>query len=300
MLRVHARVSRGPQAPAEEVGVPYEEHVKAEALKGGASVCGIADAAAFDDQAPSGYRPRDLLPGAKSVVVLGGAAPRAGDWASPNLAVLSTMSTSDRINAPARRVAVHIEDKLGYYALHVPGGAVSGHEPLMSLMLAAELAGLGTRSLAGPILNEQFGMLYLAAVITTLPLLADGPLAQPVCPAPSCQEMWERERTTPCLAVCPIGSGGCLGGRLENGRIAERSYDRELCHARVHTHWIGGFQKVLDEATSEPDKERRKMMLYGDYFTRTLWAMTYSTTNIAQCFECMRVCPVGQEQRTKK
>jgi epoxyqueuosine reductase QueG len=277
----------------------FELEIKAEAQKGGALVCGIAAAGAFD-AAPEGARPADLLPGARAVVVLGGAQPRAGEWASPHPAVLHTMGTSDRINAAARRVSVFIEDKLGYYGLHVPPGSVSGHDPIMSLMLAAEMAGIGTRSLAGPILNSEHGLLYLAAVITTAPLQADGPLAEPVCPAPSCVEMWDREGTTPCLAVCPINAGGCLGGRLENGRVAERVYDRELCHSRVHTHWIGGFQKVLEGAIAEPDRERRKHMLYGDYFTRTLWAMTYSASNIAQCFECMRVCPVGAERRTKK
>ena len=35
-------------------------------------------------------------------------------------------------------------------------------------------------------------------------------------------------------------------------------------------------------------------------FTRTLWAITYSSSNVAQCFECMRVCPAAhglQEMR---
>ena len=70
-------------------------------------------------------------------------------------------------------------------------------------------------------------------------------------------------------------------------------YDSAKCNTRVHTHWIPGFQKVLEEALNEPDKEKRKMLLYGDYFTRTLWAVTYSGQNMAQCFECMRVCPAA-------
>jgi hypothetical protein len=39
------------------------------------------------------------------------------------------------------------------------------------------------------------------------------------------------------------------------------------------------------------------MMLYGDYFTRTLWALTYSSTDMAQQFECLRVCPAAHGLR---
>jgi len=54
---------------------------------------------------------------------------------------------------------------------------------------------------------------------------------------------------------------------------------------------------VLEETLNEPDRDKRKMLLYGDFFTRSLWAITYSSTNIAQCFECMRVCPAAHGLR---
>lgn len=271
--------------------------LKSAALKAGAVVCGIADAAAFDEHAPTRHRPSDLLPGARSVVVVGGAQPRAGDWAATSRAVLETMGTTERIQSVGRRLAQLIESELGYYALFVPPGTASGDKPFLSLMLAAELAGVGSRSLAGPVLNREHGFLYWSAVITTAPLDVDRRETEPACPAPPCREMWERERTTPCLAVCPASSGGCLEGRLENGRAVRTFYDAPRCHTRVHTHWIGGFQKVLEETLNEPDKDKRKMLLYGDFFTRTLWAVTYSGTNIAQCFECMRVCPAAHGQK---
>jgi len=44
-------------------------------------------------------------------------------------------------------------------------------------MLAAELAGCGSRSLAGPILHPEYGMLFYSAIVTTLPFPVDGPLA---------------------------------------------------------------------------------------------------------------------------
>jgi hypothetical protein len=267
--------------------------IKAGVLRAGAVVVGVADAAAFAARAPEPHRPEDLLPGARAVVVVGGAQPRAGDWRATSPWVLSSMGTTERIQAVGRRLAQAIESELGYYALFVPPGTGSGDAPFLSLMLAAELAGVGSRSLAGPLLNREHGFMYWSAVITTAPLEVDGPEPAPACPAASCRDLWEREGTTPCLRTCPAEAGGCLSGRLENGRAVRTAYDAARCHTRVHTHWVGGFQKALEEALAEPDRERRKMLLYGDFMTRTIWAITYSSTNIAQCFECLRVCPAA-------
>lgn len=275
------------------------DQLKAFAMKNGAMVCGVADAHAFTE-APEGFRPGDLLPRAKSVVVVGGNPPRAGDWASPLVELQETMGTSDRINSLGLRVAKFIEERFGYYALFVPPGVNKGNRPFLSVMLAAELAGCGSRSLAGPILHAQYGMLFYAAIITTLPLVSDAPLDPPACPAPACLDMWNEQATTPCLQVCPIDQDGCLGGGLADGRIASRRYDRARCTSRVHTYWIPGFQKALQAALDEDDKERRKMILYSSFFTRTLWSMTYAAQSQGQCYECMRVCPVGLEYRTKK
>lgn len=275
------------------------EELHAFAQKNGALVCGVADAEAFTD-APEGARPGDLLPRAKSVVVIGGNPPRAGDWASPLIELQETMGTSDRINALGLRVAKFIEDRFGYYALFVPPGVNKGNQPFLSVMHAAELAGCGSRSLAGPILHPEYGMVFYAAIITTLPFPPQGPLATPACPAPECVDMWAERATTPCLDVCAIDDGGCLGGTILDGQITARRYDRERCTTRVHTYWIPGFQKALEAALDEDDKERRKMILYSSFFTRTLWSMTYAAQSQGQCYECMRVCPVGRDYRTKR
>ena len=120
-----------------------KEVLKEQARKAGAVVCGVAVADAFEPYAPAGHRPADLLPEAKAVVVVGGAAPRAGDWVSASPWVLESMGTSDRISAVARRMAQFIENDFGYYALFVPPGTRSGSNPFLSITLAAELAGLG-------------------------------------------------------------------------------------------------------------------------------------------------------------
>lgn len=284
------------------VGVDYgtcRQELDKLARKGGAVITGVADATAFTDS-PEGQRPTDLLPRARVVYVVGGAQPRAGDWLSPVYQHMETTSFGDRMHNLAQRLSRFIEDKYGYYAICVPPGTDSGNQPFVSFARAAELAGCGTFSLAGPVLNPDYGFMYYSVVISTLPLEIDGPLAEPVCPAPECREMWDEQGTTPCMATCPIDDGGCLGGRLENGRIAERRYDVARCSSRVETSWVPGFQKVLDATLREKDKEQQKLMLYSSLFSRTLWSMTYANVSQGQCFECMRVCPVGSKHRLKK
>ena len=269
------------------------------ATRGGAQVCGVADAEAFD-VAPEGFRPGDLLPGARRVFVVGGCAPRAADWTSPLHEHQETMGTSDRIHSLGLKVAKLIESRFGYYGLFVPPGVNKGNRPFLSIALAAELSGCGSQSLAGPVLHKEHGMLYYSAIVTTLPLPIDGPEEVPACPAPACLEMWEKEGTTPCIAVCPLKAGGCLDGEIVDGRFANRSYDVARCTSRVYTHWVPGFQKALAAAIDEDDSDRRKMILYSSFFTRTLWSMTYAAQSQAQCYECIRVCPVGAEKRDLK
>src|SRR5262249_59657845 len=161
--------------------------------------------------------------------------------------VMPTMGTTERIQGVGRRLAQYIESEFGYYALYVPPGTASGDTPFLSLMLAAELAGLGSRSLAGPVLNREHGFMYWSAVITTAPFEPDGAEASPACPAPACREMWDRERTTPCLATCPGSSRGRLSGQLENGRAGRAFSAAARCTPPVHAHGIGGFPQTREE-----------------------------------------------------
>ncbi len=271
----------------------------ATARRSGALLTGVAAADAFD-AAPEGRRPGDVLPRARSVFVLGGAQPRAGDWASPNYQHMEVTTTSDRIQTIALKMAHVIEDRYGYYAVCVPPGVDRGQQPFVSIALAAELAGCGSRSLAGPVLHHEYGFMYYAAIVTTLPLPANRPLDAPACPAPECVDMYAEAGTTPCLKACPIEDGGCLGGRIEDARVAERRYDAARCATRVQNYWVPGFQHALKETLKEPDPEKQKMMLFSSLFTRTLWSMTYSNVSQGQCAECMRVCPVGSARRRKQ
>ena len=109
--------------------------------------------------------------------------------------------------------------------------------------------------------------------------------------------MFEAEGVTPCTKVCNIDDGGCLGGEIAEGLVIGRRYDAQRCRDRVYHYWVPGYQAALERALDEPDARKRKMILYGSYFTRTMWSITYSNVSQGQCFECVRACPVGEEER---
>src|SRR5437879_11440096 len=147
-----------------------EEQLKAVGLKAGARVVGIAAIEAFREKVPEGCRPEDSLPGARSVVVAGGDGPTAGAWRSPDHRVMEITGYDLRENVAVHAMCDFIEGTLAHHAIQAPSLPVHGHEPPMSMMHAAELAGLGHRSLSVHlILHPEYGPLYYSALITTLP-----------------------------------------------------------------------------------------------------------------------------------
>ena len=113
-----------------------EEKIKAEGLAMGAKVVGIAAVKAINRFAPAGHRPDDMLPKAKSVIVIGEPGPTAGAWKAASQRVLGNIGYSrGQLPALARRLAHFIENSLGYYAIPIPSEMRVGHYPSMSLLI---------------------------------------------------------------------------------------------------------------------------------------------------------------------
>lgn len=278
------------------------ERLKDVGMRAGALVVGVAAAEAFNDFVPQGHRPEDILLGAQSVVVAGSRGPTAGAWQCPDHRVMEITGYNFRENVAVHVMCDFIERQYDYQAVQAPSLPTAGHTPPMSMMLAAVLAGLGTRSLAANIiLHPDYGLLYYAALITTMPLDPDHRLGKDVCPAPPCIQMYRKLGTTPCLASCPAAEGGCLDGAIgDDGRIAYSSYDRERCTARSMNFGIGSLQKGLLQIVVEDHPAQRQAMIYSDFFTQSLSSLSFYKESVAQCFECMRVCPVGRVHRRLK
>lgn len=256
----------------------------------GTTVVGIASVDDVNRYAPKGHRPDDMLKGAKSVVVVGIGLTSAGAWHAGQPRAQASVCYN-RMAAPsvAQHIVRLIEENYGYYALSCPPGLANGRQPYVSLKLLAEMAGLGTRSMAGGILlNETHGLLYYGAALTTMPLAADGPLEKPVCPHPSCVKLWDLKRALPCLDACPT----CLSGELEGDSIKWMEYNQSYCLPRAQTTGMGALQTLLLEAMDEPDAKKRKMMIWGNHFYRIANSIATSTEVVGQCFECIRKCPI--------
>ena len=275
--------------------------IKQVGLDSGATVVGVAAAAAFNEYVPAGHRPEDLLPGARSVVVAGSLGPANAAWRSPNRRVMEITGYDFRENVATIVMAEHIETEHGHFAIQAPALPTSGQHPPMSMMLAAVLAGLGTRSIAANIiLNPTYGLLYYAATITTMELVPDHELEDNVCPARSCVKMYEMEGMTPCMAVCPADQGGCIDATIEDGEITSSYFDRERCSTRAMNYGIRGHIKQVELLTGIDDADERRELIYSDDFRRNLAAIGRYKESVAQCFECMRVCPVGRYRRKLK
>ena len=271
-------------------------------MKAGADVVGIAPVERWDKDVPEGHRPVDVLPGAQSVIVVGARGPTAGAWQSPNHRFMEVNGYDFRNDRVIHMVADHIESELDHYAIQAPALSVSGHTPVMSMMHAAVLAGLGTRSLAANIiLNPRYGLLYYSACVTTLELPGDDMLEQNVCPHPMCVATYRKIGKTPCIAACPSDEGGCLDGEIdEQGEISYSWYDRERCTTRAMNFGINSFQKAMAEIVMEADDDTRTNMIHSDFFTRSCNAISSFRESVAQCFECMRVCPITRPERKLK
>jgi epoxyqueuosine reductase QueG len=263
-------------------------------LRKGALVAGIADLTAVERIAPAGHRPSDLMPRVKSVIAVGVGGSTQGAWRVPAKALSYFGSTESRAYKIVYGLAFFIEQKFGVQAIYCPPDMdpeLGARYPLQSLKLHAELAGLGARSLAGDILlHPEYGYMYYASCFTELALPPDKPLAENPCPAPSCVSMFRREGRTPCMKFCPAQ---CLSGEIDAaGKQASMHYDMAAC-AEL-TQQFETVPQVLREAIATDDPEEREALLLGER-NKVLW-YRMSVGNgglLAQCFECMRVCPVA-------
>ena len=199
-----------------------KEALRQYALEHGAHVAGFADAGNFDE-APVGFRPRDIMPKSNSVIVLGRAL-TVGTVQSGNKVVYTAQGEAvvQSLDALASQLAFHIE-RLGGLAVPIPADAPYFHWEeerqygmgILSHRHAAVKAGLGELGKNGLLLTPQYGnRITLVTILTDLVLPADPPLQEKLC-SPGCRK---------CLDACPSKA---LQG---NGLV-----EQKLCRSHVAT-----------------------------------------------------------------
>jgi epoxyqueuosine reductase QueG len=147
---------------------------------------------------------------------------------------------------------------------------VLGH---LSLKHAAVSCGLGSIGRSNLLLTPEFGPHQrLAAVITTAPLEPD-----------------PRRELDLCLHGCRRCEQACPAGALRNGR-----YEVDPCFV----YWNCGFNRLPPARLREWPAYLR--MLARHYRRRDILIEFGQTTitDVDNCLECMRVCPVGERWKS--
>ena len=170
-------------------------------IQAGADVVGIAAAADFG-LAPDGFKPVDVLPECRSVIVLGATFPpevfhAAADYTASRNAMLAAMTQAAK--DAAKRIKAH-----GYKTkvISAAGGKwVDGDGRkeqfgYISLKHAAEIAGLGVIGKNDLLTNPRYGnLLWLSAVLTDAALTPDERTQSAMC-----------EDCNQCVEACPVGA----------------------------------------------------------------------------------------------
>jgi len=102
------------------------------------------------------------------------------------------------------------------------------------------------------------------------------------------------------MAVCPADDGGCIDATIDGGQITSSYFNRERCSTRAMNFGIRGHIKQIELIANADDIADAKAVLKSDDFRRNLASIGRYKESVAQCFECMRVCPVGRYRRKLK
>lgn len=205
--------------------------VKRTAKTLGAALCGIAPAERFNG-APEGFRPSDIFPQARSVIVLAKRVPE-GMFAARSLVpyTLAYEVLFTDVFRLAGELALRLQDR-GIVSVPVPSepyeywnAEAKEGRGILSLRHAGYLAGLGVLGKNGLLINRFYGnRIVLGALLADAALEAD-PLARyALCP----------EECTLCLDHCParaldgktVSQGGCRGA---SERVTPKGYELYGC-----------------------------------------------------------------------
>jgi len=253
--------------------------VKEFALKQlGADLVGIAGADRFSE-APVGHRPEDLLPDARSVIVMAG---RMLDstFLSPNPRVYVLRYSQLRLQYQSMgyNMCRLLEDK-GHWAINFPSTAPQDSGPVGKLLFAdfshrhaAELAGLGQIGRNRLLITPQFGpRIWLMSVITTAELASDPMISDELCAGDQCNI---------CVDKCPE----CA--------LSTEGNDVNRCLQGYGRFGLLGILKLIRDLISERDPEKRNKILFSPR-TWTLWMVLQYQGGPSMCNACISACPVG-------
>lgn len=203
-----------------------EQEIRELVLSLGADACGFAAADRFNN-APEGFRPRDIYPDCRAAVVFLKRMPRGLSQVNPRIAYHHFSNlTLAQVDEIALKIS-HAIEHMGGRAAPVPCDSPYEYwdaertegRGILSMRHAAMLAGLGGLGKSALFLSPQFGsMVNIGVVLTDLPLESD-PLTN-----------------SPCIESCHICLDGCPAHALDGV-----SANQLLCRAHTYSTNARGF-----------------------------------------------------------
>ncbi len=267
------------------------ERIKAKAKALGADLVGIADGTAMDANPPDPAdprRPSDVTEhdsGRVSVVAkrYSTGTTRIVSWDDRHKYYNDELTITS-LEEIALELVLWLEDH-GYPALIVPPTHVSpwryqddpgAHlKPLLSLDHAAVEAGLGTLGLNLQLLTPEFGpRVMLTAVLSSLDVEADRPMAAALCHGPECGR---------CLKTCP----GDVVGHWER--------DWPGCDRYRSPNGFHKLAELVGRIIEEGDVEAQKAMLKSEESFDIWQSILRGAGVVTGCRRCQDVCPVGAD-----
>jgi epoxyqueuosine reductase len=148
-------------------------------------------------------------------------------------------------------------------------------EPMLALGHAAVEAGLGTLGLNLQLLTPEYGpRVMLAAVLCSVDVECDKPMAQALCRGPSCGR---------CLKTCPADA------------VREWERDWKACDRYRSPHGFAQLTEHLDKIIHETDPMARKNLLRSEDSFYLWQSILRGAGVVTGCRRCADVCPVGAD-----
>jgi epoxyqueuosine reductase len=276
------------------------------ALVNGMKYFGIASIDRFANM-PEGHRPKDLLPDAKSVLVMGMVVPEGAikgnllayeglRHAIFTYVVYGYNKINDQLDGAALQAIFRIEKQRPYKAYGIPASTPRDEKLFMAAMsnrYAAVCAGLGEFGWSGFVLTPQDGpRVRWISVITDAPMDPDPLYRGPkLCDPGKCHI---------CVEACPTGALSRDQGvevQIKDSRTSYSLRNKPLCRCATDGLVKGTPGRLQADIPAE-------MKTMDDWFGLSRKDSPWQRMEITHgnyCHRCMILCPAGRSgKRSEK
>ncbi len=252
-----------------------KDKVRDFALSLGADVVGFAS---IDDyQSPQSPDPRQILPGVRSIVVVGFKELQGAlDSEFPRVGTVCRLGSLDLCLSTAFRLGRFLEKETKTRAAPVAPSyplemsrETKGLMGDVSVRHAAVAAGLGVFGRHNLVINPEMGtQVFYTAVLSELPFESDPRVEEELC-----------DDCGLCVEACPASALD------EEGKTEVMK-----CLRTAQPTGLSATIRYLSEMMEKPKEERLKMLrdpYFWDLYQTSFIGYTYN------CFKCMAICPIG-------